>query len=91
MQLQKEVFAGPVMNLLLFIKLYFLVLLYWLVWIKNNLKKIFCVEWIINCLSNNQKYTTEGNANITVLFYEITERVESKFWSFKKNSKQAQA
>ena len=25
---------------------------------------------------------TEGNANITVLFYEITERVESKFWSF---------
>ena len=32
---------------------------------------------------------TEGNANITVLFYEITERVESKFWSFKKNSKQA--
>ena len=22
---------------------------------------------------------TEGNANITVLFYEITERVESKF------------
>ena len=26
----------------------------------------------------------EGNANITVLFYEITERVESKFWSFKK-------
>ena len=27
---------------------------------------------------------TEGNANITVLFYEITERVESKFWSFKK-------
>ena len=25
---------------------------------------------------------TEGNANITVLFYEITERVE--FWSFKK-------
>ena len=34
---------------------------------------------------------TEGNASITVLFYEITERVESKFWSFKKNSKQAQA
>ena len=27
---------------------------------------------------------TEGNANISVLFYEITERVESKFWSFKK-------
>ena len=27
---------------------------------------------------------TEGNANITVLFNEITERVESKFWSFKK-------
>ena len=27
---------------------------------------------------------TEGNANITVLFYEITERVESKFCSFKK-------
>ena len=27
---------------------------------------------------------TEGNANITVLFYEITERVESEFWSFKK-------
>ena len=27
---------------------------------------------------------TEGNANITVLFYEITERVEAKFWSFKK-------
>ena len=27
---------------------------------------------------------TEGNANITVLFYEITERVESKFWLFKK-------
>ena len=26
---------------------------------------------------------TEGNANITVSFYEITERVESKFWSFK--------
>ena len=26
---------------------------------------------------------TEGNANVTVLFYEITERVESKFWSFK--------
>ena len=26
---------------------------------------------------------TEGNANIRVLFYEITERVESKFWSFK--------
>ena len=26
---------------------------------------------------------TEGNANITVLFYEITERVESKFWLFK--------
>ena len=34
---------------------------------------------------------TEGSANITVLFYEITERVESKFWSLKKNSKQAQA
>ena len=34
---------------------------------------------------------TEGNANITVLFYEITERVESKFWSFKTKSKQAQA
>ena len=34
---------------------------------------------------------TEGNANITVLFYEITERVESKFWSLNKNSKQAQA
>ena len=30
---------------------------------------------------------TEGNANITVLFYEITERVESKFWSFKKKIK----
>ena len=30
------------------------------------------------------KPETEGNANITVLFYEITERVESKFWSFKK-------
>ena len=27
---------------------------------------------------------TECNANITVLFYEITERGESKFWSFKK-------
>ena len=27
---------------------------------------------------------TEGNANITVLFYVITERVESKFWSLKK-------
>ena len=25
------------------------------------------------------KTNTEGNANITVLFYEITERVESKF------------
>ena len=34
---------------------------------------------------------TEGNANITVLFYEITERVESKFWSYTKKSKQAQA
>ena len=34
---------------------------------------------------------TEGNANIIVSFYEITERVQSKFWSFKKNSKQAQA
>ena len=37
------------------------------------------------------KTNTEGNANITVLFYEIAERVESKMWSFKKNSKQAQA
>ena len=27
---------------------------------------------------------TTGNANITVLFYEIAEWVESKFWSFKK-------
>ena len=26
------------------------------------------------------KTNTEGNANITVLFYETTERVESKFW-----------
>ena len=26
------------------------------------------------------KTNTEGNANITVLFYEITERVESKIW-----------
>ena len=34
---------------------------------------------------------TEGNANNAVLFYEITERVESKFWSFKKNSKKVQA
>ena len=34
---------------------------------------------------------TESNADITVLFYEITERVESKFSSFKENSKQAQA
>ena len=32
------------------------------------------------------KKNTEGNANITILFYEITERVESF-----KNSKQAQA
>ena len=30
---------------------------------------------------------TEGNANIMVLFYEITERVESKFWLFKKKLK----
>ena len=37
------------------------------------------------------KTNTEGHANITVLFYEIIERVESKFWSCKKNSKQAQA
>ena len=33
---------------------------------------------------------TEGNSNITVLFYEITERVESKLWSLK-TAKQAQA
>ena len=43
----------------IFIKLYFLVLLYWWVWIKNNVKCFFCVEWIINCLSNNQKLTPE--------------------------------
>ena len=33
------------------------------------------------------KTNTEGNANITALFYEMTERVESKFWSFKKKLK----
>ena len=27
---------------------------------------------------------TKGNANIMVLFYKTTERVESMFWSFKK-------
>ena len=33
------------------------------------------------------KTNTGGKANITVLFYEIIERVGSKFWSLKKQLK----
>ena len=37
-------------------------------------------SWELNVLILYEPETnTEGNANITVLFYEITDRVESKF------------
>ena len=36
-------------------------------------------SWESNRIFMSPKQTPEGNANITVLFYEITERVESKF------------
>ena len=60
-------FKGPMKSV--FIKLYFLVLLYWLVWIKNNFK---CFEWIINCLSNNQKFTPPNFQSFNEMFVTYT-------------------
>ena len=37
-------------------------------------------SWESNRILYEPEANTEGHANITVLFYEITERVESKFW-----------
>ena len=45
-------------------------------------------SWESNRICMN---TELGNANITVLFYEITERVELKFWSLNKNQNKRMA